>query len=377
MVEVLVVGAGPAGLVTATVLARAGIRVLVLERARFPRHKLCGDTLNPGTIARLRRLEMSSAAEARGLTVAGMIVTGARGTRVEGRYPGGQKGLAIKRSDLDGGLLQCALDAGARVEEGVQVRAPLVDEQGSAPRVRGVVLATAGGRTIRMPACITVAADGRHSTLAFALGLAWHPRRQRRWAIGAYFSGVGGLTDFGEMHVRSDHYVGIAAVPGGSANVGLVTADRRGLDDPERLLRDQILSDPLLRDRFRGATADGPVVMLGPLAVDASASGMPGLLLAGDAGGFVDPMTGDGLRFAVEGGELAARAALQMLEDGSVTGYANLARWRRRAFRGKLVFDRTVRTLAGSPAGVRSVSAAVRVAPFLMRRMVAVAGDAI
>ena len=79
MDDVLIVGAGPAGSVAAAVLARAGARVRLLDRATFPREKLCGDTVNPGTLAILRRLEMAASIEERGLRVDGMRVTGERG----------------------------------------------------------------------------------------------------------------------------------------------------------------------------------------------------------------------------------------------------------------------------------------------------------
>src|SRR5436190_18368780 len=76
ILDVLIVGAGPAGSVAATVLARAGARVCIVDRARFPRDKLCGDTINPGTLARLRRLNLTDLIERRGLRVDGMRVSG-------------------------------------------------------------------------------------------------------------------------------------------------------------------------------------------------------------------------------------------------------------------------------------------------------------
>ena len=78
MFDVIVCGAGPAGAVAATVLARGGARVLMLDRARFPRPKLCGDTINPGTVAILRRLDLLRSVETEALDVDGMIVTGER-----------------------------------------------------------------------------------------------------------------------------------------------------------------------------------------------------------------------------------------------------------------------------------------------------------
>jgi 2-polyprenyl-6-methoxyphenol hydroxylase-like FAD-dependent oxidoreductase len=98
--DVIVVGAGPAGTIAAIVLARAGVRVTVLDRARFPREKLCGDTINPGTLAILRRLSLEPLASS-GLPVDGMIVTAESGVRVEGRYAPGVQGRALRRSELD------------------------------------------------------------------------------------------------------------------------------------------------------------------------------------------------------------------------------------------------------------------------------------
>ena len=78
MDDVLIVGAGPAGSVAATVLARAGARVRLVDRASFPRDKLCGDTLNAGTLAILSRLRLAAAVERLGLRLDGMMVTGGR-----------------------------------------------------------------------------------------------------------------------------------------------------------------------------------------------------------------------------------------------------------------------------------------------------------
>src|SRR5438876_1066748 len=158
MLDVLIVGAGPAGTVAATVLARNGARVRIVDRARFPRDKLCGDTVNPGTIALLRRLRMADRLEARGLPVPGMIVTGADGVAVETPYPDGLQGRAIVRRELDWSLLQQATAAGAEFEPCTSVRRALVDSD-AAGHVSGVVVND--DRTIR--ARVVIAADGRHS----------------------------------------------------------------------------------------------------------------------------------------------------------------------------------------------------------------------
>ena len=111
------------------------------------------------------------------------------------------------------------------------------------------------------------------------------------------------------------------------------------------LLTRTLADDPLLRDRAAGARLISAPVVLGPLAVDVRDAAIDGLLLAGDAAGFIDPMTGDGLRFAIHGAELAAAAALQALAHGWTGVHARLAAERRRAFGGKWRFNRGLRAL--------------------------------
>ena len=180
------------------------------------------------------------------------------------------------------------------------------------------------------------------------------------------------------MHLRKNCYIGVAPVPNGLTNVCLVTPSEPGdpsFHDPAALLRRTLAADPLLRDRVAGARFVAPPVVLGPLAVDAVPRPIDGLLLAGDAAGFVDPMTGDGLRFAVRGGELAALAALRALEHGWRDAHRWLAGARAREFGGKQRFNRTLRTLVGLPAALDVATVGARIAPGILRAIVAHAGD--
>ena len=374
MFDVIVCGAGPAGSVAATVLARGGARVLLIDRARFPRDKLCGDTLNPGTLACLRRMGLTDGILERSSPIDGMIVSGERGARIQARYRKKAHGVSILRRDLDHALLRTAAASGVRIEDGVLARGPLLDASGGIPRVRGVVLAGRNGADVRVPAPLVIAADGRRSRLALAVGLIRHPPRPRRWAIGSYFENVSGMTTFGEMHVRRGRYVGVAPVPSDLINICCVSENTAGLRDPAGALWSAIRADPELAERCASARMVAPPTSMGPLAVEAIACGVPGLLLAGDAAGFIDPMTGDGLRFAIQGGALAARAALRALADGRAA-HRRLATMRRRAFRRKHRFNRALRALVAAPSAVLAASAAARVAPWAIRRVVDVAGD--
>jgi flavin-dependent dehydrogenase len=315
-----------------------------------------------------------------------MLVTGDRRVRVAGLYPDGQCGRSIVRRELDSVLVDAAVAAGCEFEDRVRVRRALVDSIRGSRRVTGV--AVGSGREERtLRASVVLAADGRRSTLAFGLGLVRHPRHPRRWAVGGYFSGVsrGGLTGrgcvdsaFGEMHVRRHCYVGVAPVPGGLTNVCVVRSGNIGgadFRDPLALLRRTIAEDDLLNERLEGGRLAAPPVVLGPLAVDVLDAAVPGLLLAGDAAGFIDPMTGDGLRFAIQGGELAAVAALHALEHGWTGVHERHARARSRAFSRKWRFNRVLRSLVASPPAIAAAAAAARIAPALVRTIVARAGD--
>jgi flavin-dependent dehydrogenase len=332
--------------------------------------------VNPGALAALRRLGVADGVELRGIRIDGMLLTSG-GVAIEGRYPRGLHGRALVRRDLDWMLLEQAIAAGAQFESSVAVRRALVGE--SAQRtVTGVVIPGRGGADVELRAPVTIAADGRRSTIAFGLRIAAHPVQPRRWAAGAYFDRVTGLSSLGEMHVRSGGYIGVAPMPGGLANVCVVRPSMAAdpeLRDPAALIRGALRADPRLAGRFADAQLVAPPVVLGPLAVDVHDVAIEGLLLAGDAGGFVDPITGDGLRFAVCGGELAAAAALDALAHGWTGVHERLRLARRRAFGAKYRFNRALRVLVASPRLVDAAALGARVAPSVLRRVIARAGD--
>ncbi len=375
MDDVVIVGAGPAGSLAAIVLARVGLSVRVLDRALFPRAKLCGDTVNPGAMRVLTQHVRTACLIDRARRIDGMLVTGPGEASVRGEYGPGICGYAIERRALDQFLVEEARASGARVEPACAVDEALV----VGGRVTGVRVRTARGHTT-MPARMVIAADGRHSKIGFALGLTCHPDRPRRWAIGAYFTDVAGMSGVGEMHVRRGHYIGVAPMPDGVANVCLVVphaAGEGGWRDAAAQLTMSLARDAGLKARFASARLTGAPSVLGPMAVDAASCGVPGLLLAGDAAGFIDPMTGDGLTFAFRGAELAAAVALETLAGRFPPDEAPvlLGRRRRDAFATKWRFNRSLRRLVASPRAVSGAAVIARQWPRVFERMIRYAGD--
>jgi flavin-dependent dehydrogenase len=370
MIDVIVAGAGPAGSVAALVLARAGARVCLLERESLPRPKLCGDTLNPGAVATLAGLGLEGGPLAGALKLGGMLVS-SPGVSIRGMYGSGRFALALPRTDLDLWLAEAAVAAGARLECDVRVTGALWRDGTMAG-----VETSQRGKTIRIPAAITIAADGRESVLAKAANLIRHPKKLRRWAFGVYATDVAGMSDVGEMHVRPGYYVGLAPLGGGLTNVCVITGPRPDGRTADDVIRQVLSKDAALHERTSSMRATHAPKSLGPLAVECDAPGMAGLLLGGDAAGFVDPMTGDGTHLAIRGGVLAAAAALEALERGEVdSAFWRLAAARRAQLGPKLRFNRLVRALSGSPRAIDVAGLAAKLAPTALRKTISYAGD--
>lgn len=183
----------------AVVLARTGARVLVVDRARFPRHKLCGDTLNPGALALLAHVGLGAVADT-GVPLDGMMVTGpwvpASSVATAGALPAGRcHGPCWMRVSWTRPCAPVPRSARAWVVE------PLYDESGPRTQVRGAVL-DVEGRRVRIPALVTIAADGRRSALGLHDRAVRHPPAAAALGRRGVYADVAALQSRGEMHIR-------------------------------------------------------------------------------------------------------------------------------------------------------------------------------
>ncbi|HVE79470.1 MAG TPA: FAD-dependent oxidoreductase [Gemmatimonadaceae bacterium] len=351
--DVIVVGAGPAGSAVATFLARAGRRVLVLDRARFPRPKPCSEYMSPEASRLLAALGALDDVEAAGgAALVGMTVHAPGGARIHGEFAGAgrhrafrDRGLAVRREVLDAILVRHARAAGAEVREGVRVGELLV----AGGRVVGVRARGGGGDAQQLRARLVIGADGLRSMVARRLGLARTARWPRRFAFVTHYRGVAGVGSFGEMHVERGGYLGIADVGGGETNVALVgpaARARQAAGDPAGLVARWIAARPALAARFAGAERSSDAWATGPFASHARRAWAPGAALVGDAADFFDPFTGEGIFAALRGAELLApfvEAALDARSsDAANDSLRAYDRLRRRTFRGKWLVERLI-----------------------------------
>jgi flavin-dependent dehydrogenase len=323
-VDLVVAGGGPAGLATALHAVAAGLSVVVREPRPGVVDKACGEGVMPAGVAHL---------EALGIQPDGREIVGIRycapGRSAETRFRG-PAGLGVRRTELHDALRQAALDAGVRIEQG---------------RVRELRQQAGGVVVDGEPAGHVVVADGLHSPLRRALGLEARAPGPVRYGLRRHVR-LAPWTDHVEVHwaAHSEAYV----TPVGEDEVGVaVLTSRRAPYDV------QLAEFPELLARLRGADAASTVRGAGPLRQVSRRRVVGRVLLVGDAAGYVDALTGEGISLALA----QAQAAVGHIVSGDLGGYERA--WRRVVRRHRLL-TRTLVAVGASPARPLLVPAAQR-----------------
>jgi len=331
--DVIIVGAGPAGSATAAYLAMAGLDVLLLEKATFPREKVCGDGLTPRAVRELITLGIPTPEEDGWIKNHGLRIVGG-GHRLQLPWPDLASfppyGLVRTRHDFDDILAKHAVKHGARLLEATNVTGPVLDDRtGSIIGVRAKAMDVDGrptGAELTYYAPLVVAADGNSSRLSMAMN---RPRREDRplgVAVRTYYTSPRHDDDYLESWLelwsKGDDgqkkllpgYGWIFGVGDGTSNVGLGilnTSAAFGNVDYKEILKRWV--DTLPPEwTFNDETMTGPVrgAVL-PMGFNRQPHYDKGLLLVGDAGGMVNPFNGEGIAYAMESGRLAAEVIAQ------------------------------------------------------------------
>ncbi len=381
--DVIVVGAGPAGAATAILLAERGLDVLVLDRGTVPRPKICGEYLSPEATRILDRLGVLKALDTAGAAwLGGMRITAPDGTAVSGAYrpigpwrPYRGHALGVSRATLDGVLVDRLRVLPVDLRE--QVRVTGVLREGD--RVNGVEVVEGGGRIEVFRAPLVVGADGRTSVIAHRLGCR-QPHRLRRMAIVTYVRGIADCRDVGEIFVDPPDYAILNPLAPDRVNMSLVVPLAHGAPWSGRLddfFAARVKQLPHLARRVAGAQRIAAVEAMGPLAYHVTPPRQGGVLLVGDAAGFYDPFTGEGVFSALRGAELVAESAAEAFRTGdwSAATLGAYTRARRAAFAGKERFTRLLQFVVGRRRLANVTARVLARRPGLLDLLLGVVGD--
>ena len=381
--DAVVVGAGPAGSAIAILLAEHGHSVLLLDKAAFPRPKICGEYLSPEASRVLDRLGVLKAVDAAGaVPLRGMRITAPDGTVLEGRYPteGPYRGyrdhaLAIPRLHLDQILVERVKALPVDVRERHRVEDLLLDG-GRVVGVRGV---GPDGAAFEARSLLVVGADGRQSLVARRLDLMEaHPLR--RLALLTYVGGIGDFGDSGEIYVDPPDYAILNPVAAGVVSLSLVVPLEHAAPFSGKLetfFHARLKQLDHLRPRISAMRPLGPVMALGPLAYRVAPPRHAGVLLVGDAAGFYDPFTGEGIYTALRSAELAAEVAHGALARGDCSRAVLASYWgaRREAFRDKERVTRLLQVVIRRRWLANLVARGLARRPDLLSLLMGVIGD--
>lgn len=384
--DVLIFGAGPAGAALAIQLAKAGFAVTLADRKDFPRHKPCGEFLSPECRPLLRELGVDGAVLAhapwlvRGMRLhAGARQALGRFRRLADHGQHGLRGLGIQREVFDAELVAAARNAGVRW---LPRTTSLGLERTADGRIRGARLQSAGEATRTIAARFVVAADGVHSPTAKELG--WQQRIGwlDRFALTTHFRGVP-AEPTAEVHLFLGGYFAATTVDEQRFSVNLVLPRQelavRPAGDWDGFVAERLQRTPALAARLAGAERIRPWRGIGPFAHRTTRCTGAGVALVGDACGYIDPLTGEGIYFALAGARALGDAVQQALANPAreIHALAGYTAFRRREIAPRMTASLWLQRAIRYPRLVRGFLALASALPALADLVVTLTGDTI
>ena len=379
--DVIVIGAGPAGCASALFLHEQGLRVVVLDRAAFPRDKVCGEFISPAADDILQDLGVLDAIQqTHPVRLKGVSISSYGKPELRIDYPPcpGQgktmTSLSLPRFQFDHLLVQNLREQGLEVREKHAVDDFLIEED----RVVGVRGRDEAKTPFAFSASVVVDASGRNGLSLRRLGLIRPHKGPGKIALAAHWENVQSPMDYCTMHISAPGYTGMARVGEDSVNVVLVVEDRnvkgRELDAFYEAVvrsnprRQSLLGDARLKERVRS---------VGSLAYGVRPPPLGGLVLVGDTTGFIDPFTGEGIYLALRSAQLAAGVIQKAFQVGDFSRdfLAEYEHRRQAEFHRKFILSRILQKLIYRRRWCDGVVTLLRRNPHLAQTLVGVIGD--
>lgn len=347
--DAIVIGAGPAGCSAAIYLARRGLEILLLDKARFPRPKACGEGIMPAGIPILEELGVLDEVERSGRRIRGIQFIGRKGALATGLFTEGRYALAIHREILDRILVERARSfRNIEVLESHAIKRPLFENEIlTGFEIEGVRADTPSALR-QVFARHHVICDGSASATAEAMGLKKRFPKRKRYGMRTRFQGVEGLEDLVQVFFLDGGEIYLAPQSGEkNALVALLVEESRMKAQfagrTQEGFFEMIRSCRPLAERMERAVQQTGIIGLGPLGGRREPWKGPGWWLAGDAASSLDPITGEGIALALENGKIAAEEIL-----GPIRG--SYQRRRRKLFRKKGLLARFLLATSTRPS---------------------------
>jgi len=380
--DVIVIGGGPAGSATALFLARSGYSVVLLDQAVFPRDKVCGEFISPAADAILERLGVLASIKALSpVRLSGVAISSYEKAAFAVEYPSlpgstcPMTSLSLPRMVFDRLLIERVKQKGVTLKEGHKVTDFIVEE--------GNVAGVRGRDELKTPfelrAQVVVDAGGRNSVSLRRFNLKKKSRGSRKIALAAHWTTLKPLEKYCSMHISHPGYTGIAPTGEGQINVVLVVDKKslQGQNDLHDFYVRTVLKNPLRRNLLDKAEVGEKVRSVDSLGFSVRPVQTGGLVLVGDASGFIDPFTGEGIYLSLRSAEIASSVIDQCFKrkDFSKDALAVYERARKKEFNKKFLLSKIFQRLIYCPPLCNRVIQTLAKNPNLSATVVGVIGD--
>ncbi|MCH8312923.1 MAG: NAD(P)/FAD-dependent oxidoreductase [Nitrospinae bacterium] len=380
--DVIVIGGGPAGSASAIFLSHFGYKVALLDQATFPRDKVCGEFISPAADVILERLGVLSAIEALSpVRLSGVAISSYEKAGFAVEYPPlpgtarPMTSLSLPRFVFDRLLMQRVEQAGVTVKEGHKVTDFIVEEG----KIAGVRGRDDSKTPFEFRASVVVDAGGRNCVSLRRFDLKKKSRSSSKIALAAHWTTPHPLKKYCTMHISHPGYTGIAPTGENQVNVVLVVDKKslQGENDLHDFYVRTVLQNPLRRNLLDKAQVAEKVRSVDSLAFSVRPPQIGGLVLVGDASGFIDPFTGEGIYLSLRSAQIAGEVidASFKKNDFSREALAVYEHARKKEFNKKFLLSKIFQRLIYNPPLCNRVIQILADHPDQAATLVGVIGD--